>query len=470
MACAIAQASDVTIIVDNSATGFSILSQTWGLDGAQPGRYGPDYRYKSTDDVPPGVVEWRPTVVVPGSYRVAVYYRSTGAGRPNNATYAVEHAGGAVQRVVNQQINGSTWVDIGTYRLAAGTSSRVTLTSAAQPGKTIVADAVRFEHLPADFDADGDVDYADYLTLEWCMTGPGGTLPDPLCDPADLDRDGDIDQSDFAILQRCLTGPDLPVDPECVGDVNRIPPRLPGAMTGSQFADLVRNSSVAAREAAVLAELAAGNIPGFLRKFVPITVNATINGTPHTAIYYVMPDYLSIGSDDDFLRMPMGPRTATAFADAIGCTLPTRKMVNDIHAAAAVKLAPFPFSPNTYAIDTVNVFQLSHNQIETQWAAAGAVRGTLVSGIKKDVVITALLANNPGKVAIYGWHQLNGNPIQPLFTGHGINYMDYSHGIRLVKRRMLVDGQPMMIEEVLVNPALAPLISDEGAYSDSRYP
>jgi len=29
------------------------------------------------------------------------------------------------------------------------------------------------------------------------------------------------------------------------------------------------------------------------------------------------------------------------------------------------------------------------------------------------------LANNPGKIAIYGWHRLNGMPIQPVSTVHG---------------------------------------------------
>ena len=41
---------------------------------------------------------------------------------------------------------------------------------------------------------------------------------------------------------------------------------------------------------------------------------------------------------------------------------------------------------------------------------AGGTPGTLVSGHKKDVVISPRLTTNPEKLAIYGWHQLNGVP------------------------------------------------------------
>jgi hypothetical protein len=41
-----------------------------------------------------------------------------------------------------------------------------------------------------------------------------------------------------------------------------------------------------------------------------------------------------------------------------------------------------------------------------------------------------------GKVGIYGWHRLNGEPIQgttPYF-GHAMSWRDYSQGLRLCKR------------------------------------
>jgi hypothetical protein len=145
-----AAAADV-IIVDNdnanNANGtFSVLpGDPWSTAGLPDyvGQWMADYAWKDTDD-PSGFAEWRPNIPAAGSYEVAVWFRSTGSGRPNNARYTVTHATGSVDVIVNQQVNGSQWVVLGTYGFNAGTTGNVTLSSAAQSGKTIIADAVRF--------------------------------------------------------------------------------------------------------------------------------------------------------------------------------------------------------------------------------------------------------------------------------------------------------------------------------------
>ncbi len=48
-----------------------------------------------------------------------------------------------------------------------------------------------------DFDADGDVDAADYLRWHGCLSGPGEAVVGA-CRPADLDADGDVDLRDYA--------------------------------------------------------------------------------------------------------------------------------------------------------------------------------------------------------------------------------------------------------------------------------
>lgn len=53
----------------------------------------------------------------------------------------------------------------------------------------------------------------------------------------------------------------------------------------------------------------------------------------------------------------------------------------------------------------------------------------LLVGAYKDVV-----RGPDGRVGLYGWHQLNGKPIQPYFTGHGMDWKDYSQGLRLIRR------------------------------------
>lgn len=322
----------------------------------------------------------------------------------------------------------------------------------------------------ADLDGDGDVDLQDFASFQACMTPPTAAHrpPEWPCRQADFDGDGDTDREDFAVFRRCVARSEVPGDPDCLLPP-AIPARPPGAPVGSQFAAEVMTLPVPAREERILQEITRGNIPDFLRSFVPVTVSASIDGVAHTATWEVMPDYLAIGSDADFFRIPMGAPTAQAIADRFRCILPTRKMVNDINAAADVKLEPHPFSPRVYNIESVDVFGQSNTFIEAQRIPAGKPLGTLVAGTKKDVVITPQLVTRPNKVAIYGWHRLNGLPIQPLYLGHKSTYMDYSHGIRLVRQSMIVDGARRTITEVLADPVLCVLLSDEGPVLSPRY-
>lgn len=464
------QANAAEVVVDNSDAGFAVLSGTWST-GTSATPYGPDYRWRATvTGAPTGEVRWQANLPAAGAYEVFVWYVA-GANRSTAAPFMIEHGAGSSSVLVNQQIGGSGWMPIGTFGFEAGTPAAVRLSNNA-PGSVVIADAVRFVGnavlpIEADLDADQDVDLGDFAFFQACVTGADAGPATSACTFSDFDGDRDVDQADFGVFQRCLNGSDVPAAADCMA--GPIPSRPAGATAGSAFVQQVWSTVKSTREQLVAAELTRGNLPEFLRKFVPVTVTATIDAVPHTATFYVMPDYLAVGSDGDFLRFPMGPRTAQAIGDAFGCTMPTRKMVNDIYTAASVKLAPHPYSPTVYNIESVEVFNFSNTTIEQQRAAAGATLGELVGGTKKDVVISAQLASHPNKVAIYGWHQLNGQPIQPLYLGHDINYMDYSHGIRLVRQVMMVDGRPQLIQDVLQDPVLCQMISDEGVVTDPRY-
>ena len=86
----------------------------------------------------------------------------------------------------------------------------------------------------------------------------------------------------------------------------------------------------------------------------------------------------------------------------------------------------------------------------------------MIAGIKKDVVMTNRLKEKPNRVAIYGWHYPTGRPIQPLYVGHTHWHVDYSHGIRLMSRQVVVDDQPMQVRDVLRHKELCVLLSNEG--------
>jgi hypothetical protein len=244
-----------------------------------------------------------------------------------------------------------------------------------------------------------------------------------------------------------------------------IPTRPADAPGGAAIMKQVADLPLAEREGRLQAEILRGNFPPFLRRFKSVTIEAKDrDGAAHRLAVEVMPDYLAVGSDADFVRIPLTPAAAQRIATAFGCLLPTRRLVDELYAAAEVKLEPRPLTQEREAVPTF----VQHNGIIEE-QRAGRPLGLLVAGIKKDVVLTNRLRDPPGRVAIYGWHRLDGSPIQPLTTVHRQTYVDYSHGIRLVRRPAILDGNPQDVAALLQDPRLAPLLSDEGALERVGY-
>ncbi len=236
--------------------------------------------------------------------------------------------------------------------------------------------------------------------------------------------------------------------------------------TGTAFYEMVAAWKWKERDSAAKVEILAGNLPSFLRKFtrVDIAITDSSSGKTIKAYYYVAPDYLSLGTDDDWARIPLTPMAAQVIADSFHCFLPTRKMVNDIYEHARVKLAPVPM----YAFRDSSVTMWQHHLI-----IEGQRKGKkgLIAGIKKDVVLSGKVSRDtkPDREAIYGWHKLDGKPIQPLYTGHINWWVDYSHGIRLVYRTIWVNGKPMDYTAVLKHSVLQKLLCDEEGCDFFRY-
>ncbi|MBZ0198652.1 MAG: hypothetical protein K8H86_02210, partial [Ignavibacteriaceae bacterium] len=168
-----------------------------------------------------------------------------------------------------------------------------------------------------------------------------------------------------------------------------IPPRNPASKTGSQFMQYVMNMTVAQRDAAVYNEISTGNIPNFLRLLKQIeTTFQDANGTSHNVKYEVMPDYLAIGSDSDYCRIPMGPITAQRLGDLFGAVMPTPKLVDNIYQNCEVKLQPVTYAPVGNQNELVPKFVLHNTAIDSQFAVAAGVHGQLAGGTKKDVVLS----------------------------------------------------------------------------------
>lgn len=250
-------------------------------------------------------------------------------------------------------------------------------------------------------------------------------------------------------------------------DLFEQPERIGSSMTGTQFGSSILNMpNSKARELAIYQQLSLGNVPAFMRRGLPVSVTAG----KHAGVFWTMPDYLCIGEDVDFLRMPMRPTTAQRAADLFRATLPTRKMMREIWKAMPLHLTPksMDWKGN---MSSVAYFGEHNAHIQRQLAGRPPELG--VAGHKKDVVITP--GRPHGNVAICGWQQLDGKEIQGpdvQKSAHTIDYLDYSHGLRFCADQMLVDGELMYVIDVLQDPERCSLISDEGVFAstDVRYP
>ncbi len=250
-----------------------------------------------------------------------------------------------------------------------------------------------------------------------------------------------------------------------------VPARPLSAMNGSQFVAAITGLSFTNRENLILQEVVKGNVPSFYRNLSAVTSTAVISGITQSVTYHVIPDYLAIGCDTNYFLCPMSPIVATKIADSIGCTLPTRKMVNDIYLQAALKLPPLTI-PASGTMTTVQAFDQHNSMVYSQRSGSLTAHplGTLVGGDKKDVVISNLIYSTSGKVIIYGWHTSIGNPIQPMSSVHADTYMDYSHGMRFIQNNVIYNGSPTTIKAILQSSVLNPLLSDEGVINPPEYP
>lgn len=241
-------------------------------------------------------------------------------------------------------------------------------------------------------------------------------------------------------------------------------PRAPSAETGSEFCARVASLTRQQREEEICRAILDGNVPEISRRLVAIEVANRVSSSNHKAIYFVTADYMAIGSDTDFVRMPVTPQTARKICQQVRCEMITTKISDDLYAAADRRLSPHPLTVDR---DQVSAFVLHQQAIQSQLGQPEL--GVLVAGIKKDIVLSNRLEERPQRVAIYGWHHPDGRVIQPLYVGHVDWYVDYSHGFRLLDRRMTIDGQTWDVGDVYRHPELHPLLSREGAIDTNLY-
>lgn len=125
---------------------------------------------------------------------------------------------------------------------------------------------------------------------------------------------------------------------------------------------------------------------------------------------------------------PVGIGEALALASQQNCTLPTPELVDLIWKSADLKISPMPRTFKMWIMsEMASPTAIADQQRKIREAVAGQPF-RLLAGAYKDVVQVG------GKVGLYGWHRMNGIPIQPPFFGHNMGWKDYSQGLRLCRR------------------------------------
>jgi hypothetical protein len=253
-----------------------------------------------------------------------------------------------------------------------------------------------------------------------------------------------------------------------------IPERPKEAKEGSEFAIQITGLSIEEREEAIVREILSGNVPSFSRTLKPIRIQEKINSTNYELVLFVACDYLAIGSDIDYIYIPLTPATAQHLADKLKCSLPTKKLVDTVYNQADIKLHPQPIPPSD-SMTTVPIFHQHTDSIRHQYRDKGLERSAdkIVGGHKKDIILSNKIHDpdrTSGCVVIYGWHLNENQPIQPVYSGHVDWYADYSHGVRLISKTAHLNGKLINVGDVLRDPEFSCLLSNEGVIETPFYP
>ncbi len=296
-----------------------------------------------------------------------------------------------------------------------------------------------------------------------------------------------------------------------------IPPRPQGALTGDQIRERILaimgdtqkcDQQELERRRAQLADfvfqqVTSGNVPDFMRpeNYRTVTVETRVGNRTVSATFRVCPDYLAIGPNNDFTRMPLDPLTAQRIADRFGLAMPTQRMTDIIDAEAAKAGGTMPFvaapavgkrvtDPHSGKSVESNWHYQAYGNYEGRWMLSGefiimqnrilqespeSVRNAPIrSGLKKDVIYDpfAFQESHEGgpPVVIYR------RGVQGLSNWHNEKYFDYSHGIRFLDSEVIVTERfdngssitrpPLTMREVLMHKdyhtVLSPVIMDIG--------
>ncbi len=261
--------------------------------------------------------------------------------------------------------------------------------------------------------------------------------------------------------------------------VKPFPKRKSDAPTGSQFMLSVAKIHGKTYEDKVIAEILAGNVPDFMRpeNWQSITVREKIGDMEVEMTLRVCPDYIALGSNSDYVRVPLSPNGLRRLTAAMGAELPTKKVVDIIDreakshnglfdlvdAAMISRKTGMPLDKGTTYMLRPE-FAWSSSQISDNEIRARKLAGfSLVSGQKKDVILHPVPLDAKNNLIQYRPNHPQGLD----FRSHPKDHTDYSLGARLVDPivDVKITGPPsrerrMNYRDIIMDKDLFRLLSD----------
>jgi len=133
--------SPASVIVDNNDPNV-VITGAWNASTSTPGYFGSNYIHDGDTGQGTKNVRFIPNLPSAGNYQVSAWY-TAGGNRANNVPFNIVSASGTIAGTINEQVDGSQWVALGSSYFSSGTGGYVQISDTSANGY-VVANAIKF--------------------------------------------------------------------------------------------------------------------------------------------------------------------------------------------------------------------------------------------------------------------------------------------------------------------------------------
>jgi hypothetical protein len=137
----VTQSSSWETIIDNETSGRFTASANWDTSSFSSQRRGANYRF-TTPEFVSDPAWYMADIPATGNYQIYAWYPAN-SGYNSSTPYVIVTTSGNQSVQVNQQINGGSWVSLGTFNLSGGSYNVVGVSRWTSGTGYVIADAVR---------------------------------------------------------------------------------------------------------------------------------------------------------------------------------------------------------------------------------------------------------------------------------------------------------------------------------------